>query len=138
MLDNRQIDSIKVTLDTLNKTEKRMMIRHLERSLEVKVPDRLNTKTKAYISAIEAVMGIRFSYQSRKHYQCVARTFVAQALKNEGFSSIKIGKALHKDHSSVFCMFRKMQEMLSMPSFYKDELQTWKEFKKRIYHETDK
>ena len=61
-----------------------------------------------------------------------ARTMVAYQMVKEGYTSTEIGHQMMKDHSSVTHMKNKMQDALDLPQAYRDILETWNEFQKRI------
>lgn len=133
-----KVDSIKGEIDSLCKADKRLLVRYIERSLATKMPDILQARTRVYINTIEEMMSLKFSYQSRKRENVIARSIIAYALHKDGYSSVKIGKALHHDHSSVLFIIKKWSETLSLPHYYKEENELWNEFTKRIHNETDR
>ena len=79
------------------------------------------------------VMGlVNISYVSRIPEHVWARTMVAYQMIKEGYSTSEIGHQMMKDHSSVTHMKNKMQDALGLPQAYRDVLQIWDKFQKRI------
>ena len=50
------------------------------------------------------------------------RSFVSFQLHMEGYSYTDIGRMMRRDHSTVIHLVRKMEDMLSLPQAYKQEI----------------
>ena len=60
------------------------------------------------------------------------RRFVATRLRKEGFQFVKIGYLMNRDHSSVMALVNGMQDILSLPNAYKEEISQYNLFNKLV------
>lgn len=85
------------------------------------------------LGEIAVIIGVKYvSLVSRIPEHVWARTMVAYQMVKEGYTTTEIGHQMMKDHSSVTHMKNKMQDALDLPQAYRDILETWNEFQKRI------
>lgn len=61
--------------------------------------------------------------RSRKRENVLAKSCVAYIMRNEGFSTPKIGKVLNMDHSSILHLVKRVEDMLSLPWIYANDLE---------------
>lgn len=61
-----------------------------------------------------------------------ARAIVAYQMCREGYTTIEIGRQMMKEHSTIIHLRDKMQDVFVMPFAYRDIIETWNEFQKRI------
>lgn len=73
------------------------------------------------LQAAEEATGWRLS-TSRTAENSTIRTFISYHMHNEGFSYESIGRVMHRNHSTITHLVRKMEDMLSLPQMYKPEL----------------
>ena len=50
------------------------------------------------------------------------RAFISYYLHKEGYSYGAIGRVMHRNHSTIMHLVKKMQDMFSLPEVYKDDL----------------
>ena len=79
------------------------------------------------------VIGFEFIVPGRDIPQSVGRTIFSYFACIEGHSEYKIGKYLHRDHSTVHYMKEKMKDWLFMPNYYKQEYKWYEQVKKELY-----
>ena len=74
------------------------------------------------LSAAQEAVGKKLC-SGRATEDVLIRVFVAYRLRQEGYSFDTIGKVMHRDHSTVMHYVRKkMDDMLSLPDYYRNEL----------------
>lgn len=71
-------------------------------------------------------------YHNRNASDVWARTMVAFQMLKEGYETTEVGRQMEKDHSTVIYMRKKMQDVFSLPQAYRDILEIWDKFQKRI------
>lgn len=59
---------------------------------------------------------------SRTTENSTIRTFISYHMHNEGFSYESIGRVMHRNHSTITHLVRKMEDMLSLPGVFQNEL----------------
>lgn len=79
----------------------------------------------------EEVTGHRLDL-SRSAESMVIRKFVAYRATTEGYGRSEIGRAIRKDHATVLNLYQKMNDILALPNFYKEEVQMYREFERRL------
>lgn len=84
------------------------------------------------------ILGEPVDLKSRDARFVWARTMVTYQLLQEGFSTTEAGRMIGKDHSTVINMRRRMQDALSLPQAYRDIVEIWNEFQKRIQDDIHK
>ena len=72
------------------------------------------------------------SLTSRDMEDVWARTFMAYQMLNEGYTTTEIGEQMQKDHATIIYLRKKMQDVFELPWAYRDILEQWNEFQKRI------
>lgn len=87
------------------------------------------------VGYIEDIIGRPMKMKSREAVFVWARTILAYQLTEEGFSKASVGRFLGKDHSTVVYMRTRMREAMLMPRAYRDVIDIWKQFQKRIQDE---
>ena len=55
----------------------------------------------------------------------------------EGYSTTEIGRAIGRDHSTVSCLNRRMEDALGYPRSYREVAELWARFQDRISYEDD-
>jgi len=99
-----------------------------------KIP--VDERYKHVLSVAEEVTGWKLT-DSRCHQNTLIRSFVAYTLRSEGYSFGSIGKVMGRDHSTIIHAVRKMQDMQSVPAFYKDDLAMFREFERLLNEKKD-
>ena len=69
--------------------------------------------------------------ESRSSANAFIRKMVAHRMMSEGFGSSDIGRAMGKSHATVIYLSKCMNDMLSLPVFYRHEVTLYKEFEAR-------
>lgn len=84
------------------------------------------------LGEIGDVIGRKVDYFHRDPMDVWARAMVAYQMTLEGYSTIEIGRQMMKDHSTVIYLRNKMKDAFEIPNAYRDILQIWNDFQKRI------
>ena len=77
---------------------------------------------------MEAVSGVMVTHPSRTRDIVMARNIFAFVARREGYSQQTIGKFLGRDHSTVAFAEKRMREVFTYPSIYKDEIKLYNKF----------
>ena len=89
----------------------------------------LKARHDVVLQAAQQAVGKRLAPGRRKE-DVLIRVFVAYQLRQEGYSYEAIGEAMNRDHATVIHYVRKkMGDMLSLPSMYRDELKMYNKIK---------
>ncbi len=81
-----------------------------------------------YVQVMSDILKCNILMRSRKRELVWGRYMVAYRLVKNGLSLGKIGKLLGMDHATVLHGRRQIEEMLSMPKMYPDEMEIWYKF----------
>ena len=73
------------------------------------------------LQAAEEATGWKLS-NNRTAENSTIRAFISYYMHNEGFSYESIGRVMHRNHSTITHLFRKMEDMISLPEVYKEEM----------------
>lgn len=85
------------------------------------------------LDAVAEAMGVsRIPFVSRSQSHVWARTMVAYQMIKEGYTTGEIGLQMHKNHSTVTHMRKKMQDALDVPGIFKDIVSVWNRFQNNI------
>ena len=72
-------------------------------------------------STVELVMDHKIE-SGRFHQDVLCRMYIAYILVQDGYKVETIGKLLGRHHSTIIYLKKMMQDMLSLPSIYQDEI----------------
>ena len=95
---------------------------------EAKSPFRYNE----LIRELWAVTGKTIDLDDRKAQFVWARAMAAYQMLREGFTTVETGRQMGRDHSTVIHLRRRIQDALDLPEAYKDIVDIWKQFQKRL------
>lgn len=79
------------------------------------------------LCAAEKATGRRLT-NTREAGNTVIRAFISNRLHREGYTFSEIGRTIHRDHSTVTHLDKRMKEILSVPGAYRTELEQFREF----------
>ena len=103
--------------------DKTALIGHLQASINAPVSP---AERMAYLCRkMEAVSGVMVTHPSRTRDIVMARNIFAFVARREGYSQQTIGKFLGRDHSTVAFAEKRMREVFTYPSIYKDEIKLY-------------
>lgn len=85
------------------------------------------------IQAMEKASGHTFDYETRRDASAWERTIVADHLLAEGYTTIEIGKALNRDHSTVTFMKGRMAKLRKYRNMYPIETKLYNKFNAIVY-----
>lgn len=119
-----------IDIDKLTLAEKETLLSALRSSIaEERASDRRSQRVAEVIEAMEDASGNVFDYESRKLAGVWERTIVAHHLLQEGYTTVEVGRALHRDHSSVIVMRERMNYALKHQKQYIPEMKLNNRFK---------
>ena len=118
------IDSLIVPFDDDEKTEDEVFYTEVLRQLRGQngVPPPIEERFGFVLSCAEIACGQKLG-DSRERENTLIRCFVAYELHNEGYSYSEIGKIMKRDHSTITHLAHRMSDMLSVPAYYKREIE---------------
>lgn len=99
------------------------MVRNEQAVAEAKEKIARNTEERydVVLQAAEEATGWKLS-NSRTAENSTIRAFVSYHMHNEGFSYESIGRVMHRNHSTITHLVRKMEDMISLPDVYREEM----------------
>lgn len=99
------------------------MVNNEKAAAEAKEMIARNTEERynVVLQAAEEATGWKLS-NTRTSENSTIRAFISYHMHNEGFSYESIGRVMHRNHSTITHLVRKMEDMLSLPQMYKVEL----------------
>lgn len=127
-VDTMSYDLIKRCL-SLSIDEKRQLIARIKNSLDGVDSWRADRLLEMY----GEVTGMKPNLYCRDRDHVWAKAMVAYQLLQEGYSLESVAMSLCKqNHSSIIHYRQKMQDALDVPQAYKDIIDIWNKFQKRI------
>ena len=119
----------------LSVPERRDLMRKIERSL-VKEQRASNIKERYEVvkSAVETAMDHKIQ-DGRLHEDVVCRMYIAYILKQDGYFYSEIGSVLGKNHSTICYLVQAVNDMLSLPLIYQDEVSKLNEIQSTLHVE---
>ena len=90
-------------------------------------PPPIEERYPVVLDAAEQATGWKLS-DLRTSENTLIRLFVAHRLHNEGYSYSQIGRQMKRDHSSITHMYKRVEEMMSVPFAFKEELKLYEKF----------
>ena len=84
-------------------------------------------------SAVETVMERKLDIKSRLRIDVRGKVFMSYILRNDGYSLTEIGNMMGLNHSSVYHLSKTMEDWLSVPTLYKEEIEQFNKIEKLIY-----
>lgn len=114
---------------SLSIDEKRQLIARIKNSLDGVDSWRADRLLEMY----GEVTGMKHNLYCRDRDHVWAKAMVAYQLLQEGYSLESVAMSLCKqNHSSIIHYRQKMQDALDVPSAYRDIIDIWNKFQKRI------
>ena len=90
-----------------------------------------------YIDIMSELADVDITENSRRVNVSWPRYMVMYQLRKDGLSFAKIGRKFGKDHSTVIHAVKVVDDMLSMPRMYPEEIRLWRQFQQIIKDEQD-
>lgn len=87
----------------------------------------IDERYQQVLSAAQTATG-RILANTRSRSDTLIRMFVAHRLHEEGYSFSRIGRMMHRDHSTAVHLCKTMNEMLSVSYAYKEEMEMYERF----------
>lgn len=120
----------------LQETHKQRLIEILQDSLR---PERtIDKRFNVLLDIATELCGTGITARTHEQYSSLGRNMIAYQLRQEGYSLIRIGKMLGRNHSSVLAMERRMKDVLAFPHIMPHENEIWNEFQKRLKEHDEK
>ena len=85
----------------------------------------------ALLPVAEEVVGVKLT-QTRNGVDSLIRKFIAYRLSEEGYGRSEIGRAMKRDHATVLNLYQRMNDIISMPRFYRREIGMYRAFEDRV------
>lgn len=118
-------DSYKALVEevlSLSMCERRALAHKILRSLQTEEhATSANERYEFLKSIVEDVLDHKID-NSRHRLNVTGRMYIAYIMQQDGYSTAVIGKQMKRDHATVLHLLKQMNDMLSVPNFYKKEL----------------
>ena len=111
--------------------EKIRLINNLKASM-VEEPEAGKGRFSVLYQAATDVVGKGILTSSRLRELVIGRMMISYQMRTEGYSLMAIGRCLVRNHTSVYQLQRKMEDVLKYPKMFADETRMWKEFQEKI------
>ena len=111
--------------DNLVRPTSQNILRHLLDDNDC--PPSIGERFPFILACAEIAVGRKLS-RERCEDNTLIRAFVSYMLRNEGYTYKEIGRMLQRDHSTVMHLYKKMEDILSLPQVYRKEIDMFKEF----------
>lgn len=114
----------------LSDSDKRRLITILQESMQSNESD--DQRFKELLLIAESVAGKGVKTATKERYAVIGRRILAYQLRKEEYTTVKIGKLLNRNHASISCMVAEMENALTFPKAFPEEIQMFNEFQKRL------
>ncbi len=91
-----------------------------------------------YLHLMNGITGEDIRGRKRTNLVVWGRNFVAYQLHLEGYSSVKIGYVINRDHATVLHNLESVKNVLIFPYLYPREMEIWNKFQKMIHLQKSK
>ena len=95
---------------------------------QLKILGRCQCDAERCIETMSGIVGTDILVRARERLLVYARYMVAYCLRQYGFSYHEIGNFLNMDHSTMVHGVKMVNEMLSVPQMYPEEMEIWQKF----------
>ena len=96
-------------------------------------PPTIGERFPFVLACAEIAVGRKLS-RERCEDNTLIRAFVSYMLRYEGYTYKEIGRMLQRDHSTVMHLYKKMEDILSLPYVYRKEIDMFREFEELKAH----
>ena len=96
------------------------------------IPPLLRERAEKYCDIMQKIAGVDPLEDTRHRPVVIARTMVANALLQDGYTLHAVGTILGVDHATVNHYRKRFQDIESTPG-YEAEREIWNRFKRRIW-----
>ena len=96
-------------------------------------PPTIGERFPFVLACAEIAVGRKLS-RERCEENTLIRAFVSYMLRSEGYSYSEIGRLLQRDHSTIMYLYKRMEDILSLPHVYRKEIDMFREFEELKAH----
>lgn len=107
--------------------EKQALISFISSSLDKEQEDAASRFFTLY-KAATSIVGDGILTDSRMRELVIGRMLIVYQMRQEGYTLHTIGRHMMRDHSSVYHLEKKMEDVLKYPKLFPSELQLWNKF----------
>lgn len=114
----------------LRQEHKKRLIDILQDSMKMDESD--DSRFKTLLTIATELCGTGIMTRTVEHMSSLGRNMIAYQLRQEGYSLIRIGKMLGRNHSSVLAMEKRMKDVLAFPHIMPHENEIWNKFQEKL------
>ncbi len=107
--------------------EKQALISFLSSSLDKEQEDSASRFFALYKVAT-SIVGDGILTDSRMRELVIGRMLIVYQMRQEGYTLHTIGRHMRRNHSSVYNLEKRMEDVLNYPKLFPSELQRWNKF----------
>lgn len=111
--------------------EKQALISFLSSSLDKEQED-VSSRFFALYKAATSIVGDGILTDSRLRELVIGRMMIVYQMRQEGYTLHMIGRHLGRNHSSVYNLEKRMEDVLKYPKLFQSEIQQWNRFQELI------
>ena len=111
--------------------EKQALISFLSSSLDKEQEDAASRFFTLY-KAATSIVGDGILTDSKMRELVIGRMLIVYQMRQEGYTLQVIGGYLGRNHSSVYNLEKRMEDVLNYPNIFQSEIQQWNRFQELI------
>lgn len=111
--------------------EKQALISFLSSSLDKEQED-VSSRFFALYKAATSIVGDGILTDSRMRELVIGRMMIVYQMRQEGYTLHTIGRHMRRNHSSVYNLEKRMEDVLNYPKIFQSEIQQWNRFQELI------
>lgn len=111
--------------------EKQALISFISSSLDKEQEDAASRFFTLY-KAATSIVGDGILTDSRMRELVIGRMMIVYQMRQEGYTLHMIGRHLGRNHSSVYNLEKRMEDVLNYPKIFQSEIQQWDRFQELI------
>lgn len=121
------------TILKMTPQEKRELVEYINETLaKANADTRYSQRCSNLMEEIGGILDRKIDYISRDNTDVWARAMVAYQMIEEGYTLAEIGRQMLKDHSTIYHLKTKIQDVIDYPNLFKDIYPVWIQFQNKI------
>lgn len=120
----------------LRQEHKKRLIDILQESMKIDESD--DSRFKLLLDFATELCGNGIMTQTIEPKSALGRNMIAYQLRTEGYNYSHIGRLLHRNHSTVYSMVAKIEDIMEYRGVFPDEEEIWNKFQQKIKEHDEK
>lgn len=97
-----------------------------------------NERFNLMLRIASEIVGSGIMTRTREPRTSAGRNCIAYQMRQEGYSTVQIGKLFGRHHSSILHMVRLMEDVISYPRTFIEDEEIWNKFKAKLQEHDEK